>query len=469
MATGTYKKTTNTVATYGENSPSVLALQKELNTKYNAGLKEDSRYGDVTKAAYEKYMGSTTGGGAGTGAGVGSSGGTSSNLGSGNPDDTARYVRTANKNDTDISRLERELSDSRTEAPSLEKIREEKMAGARGVIDAITAQFSKTLADQGVMNSGLNDRVRALNVGAGLGGSDFATAAAVGQEKKNAKAIQLIEQERDAKINEILTGVDSRADEAYRQQREEYVKGLGEDLAAKKAARDEDRTRAKESIAGLAAQGVALDKLKTVDPKTYETLLKEYGGSPLDLETAWNASLPEKMKTQYDQKTIRGTNGNAVILRYGFNPMTGKTESKEYDMEIPYEKLADSKSEVKELDGRLWQISTDANGATVAKPLTEISALTQSMINENNASAEKSRNDANNPAGSFKFTGSQKSKLFSADFNEAKISAVEKDLREYGVKAVLDGFSSEEERAALKDALAGSSLAQEIAAYMKEN
>lgn len=55
MATGTYTKTNNPVATYGENSASVLALQKKLNAQ-NAGkqgwtaLVEDAKYGDLTRA-----------------------------------------------------------------------------------------------------------------------------------------------------------------------------------------------------------------------------------------------------------------------------------------------------------------------------------------------------------------------------------------------------------------------------------
>lgn len=55
MATGTYIKTNNPVATYGENSASVLALQKQLNAQ-NAGqagwtpLTEDGKYGPLTLA-----------------------------------------------------------------------------------------------------------------------------------------------------------------------------------------------------------------------------------------------------------------------------------------------------------------------------------------------------------------------------------------------------------------------------------
>lgn len=49
-----YKKTNNKVATYGEQSDSVMELQKQLNAK-GASLAVDGKYGDLTKAAFEKF------------------------------------------------------------------------------------------------------------------------------------------------------------------------------------------------------------------------------------------------------------------------------------------------------------------------------------------------------------------------------------------------------------------------------
>ncbi len=466
MATGTYKKLAKgATPSLGTSGDAVKALQTQLNTT-NAGkagytaLAVDGKYGPLTQAATQYKAPADTGAGAGT----------TDTTGKETPLDVNRFIRKPNANDSEITRIERTIRDM-TVAPDLAKITAEKRAGANAVIDAITAQFQKTLNDQGIVNSGLNDRVRALNTTSGLQGSDFATANAVGQEKKNAGAIKLIEQERDAKINAILAGVDDRASEQYRQERESYVKALGDDLTRKKQARDEDRTRAKESIAGLAGAGISIDKLKTVDKKSFETLLKEYGGSQIDLETAWNASLPDNMKVQYGQITKKGANGNAVILRYGLNPVTGKTENKEYDLGIKYSDFAKKESEVKEIDGRLWNVTTDENGQTVAKPLTEVSELTRSMINENNASAAKSRADANgtSPSAGFKYSGSQRTKLINANFNDAKINAIEADLKKFGVSAVLEGLSTEEEKNAVKESLKGSDLAEQLAEYAKNN
>jgi len=277
----------------------------------------------------------------------------------------------------------------------------------------------------------------------------------------------MIEQERDAKINEILAGVDQRASEEYRIQREEYNKKIEGDLDRRKQAKEEDRAKATETIKGLASNGVSIDSLKTSDPKSYEVLLSEYGGSQLDLETAWNASLPENQKIQYGQITKKGADGNAVIVRYGLNPVTGKTDTKEYNLGMKYgDFVGKGEGEIKELDGQLWNISYDENGNRVAKPLTGVSDLTRSQINKNNADA---KNTVETKTPGFKYTNTQRTKLINANFNDAKINAIEADLKEYGVKAVLDGLETEEEKNAVMETLKGSDLAEQLAEYAKSN
>lgn len=390
------------------------------------------------------------------------------------PVDTTRYARTANPNDQAITDLEKTLSGAYpTEAPNKDTILEEKRKNAQALVDSIQAEFAKIISDQTGENSKMNDRVRALNTSSGLGGSDFATSNAIGQETKNKKALDLIEKEKAAKIQAVYADIDQRASEEYRKQREDYIAGLKDNLAAKKAARDEDRNKALNSIKGFASAGVDVTKLKQTDPETFNTLLSEYGGSELDLETAWNAALPDNKKVQYGQLTKRGANGNAVIVRYGLNPVTGTTEQHEYDMGIPYgDFVGKGEPELKEIDGRLWSISKDENGNQVAKPLTEVSDLVKSQINENNASAAKSRADANGTSSSagFKFSGTQRTKLIGAGggWNDAKINAIESDLKTYGLDKVMEGLSTQAEKDQLANSLKGSDLAEQLAEYLKK-
>lgn len=423
MEITTYKKTNSSTPVFGEESPSVLKLQQDLISK-GAQIKADAKYGPLTEAAVKQYGQTQTN--------------TEEALDLGN--DKKRFKRTLNANEKAIETTERKIRKVTLEEPDLASITKEKRLGAQAIIDSITAQFQKTLADQGIENASMNDRVRALNINSGLGGSDFATGAAAGQEKKNKQALDLIEAERNAKINEILTGVDTRASEEYRKRREEYVKGLGDDLTRLKQAKDEDRTKAKETISGLAAQGVTLDKLKQVDSKSYETLLEEYGGSPLELETAWNSLLPDDKKIKYEQEVIRGSNGNAVVLRYGVNPQNNKIDRKEYDLGMDYDSFKDTKPI--EADGVLYKRNPDGS-------LTPLTTKTPS------------------DSDGFKFTNTQRSKLIASNFNDKKISAIEADLKKYGVQAVLDGLSTDEEKSAIKESLKGSSLADQLAEFVK--
>lgn len=483
-----YTPTNNQIATYGEKSSANATLQNAINTVSPNKIAVDSMYGDQTKGAYDSLIksGYTYANGAFTktpatpnptvtpNPNIGKTGrmdysdptkpngvwiavDPATGLDKTSATDTGRYARTTNPNDSLIKDMETKLFDANNlSAPDLETIRADKRKQAELMVDSIRAEFARTLDAQGVTNAGLNDRVRALNVGAGLGGSDFATASAIGQEKKNQKAIDMIESEKASKIAAVYADVDQRATEQYTKEREAYVKGLGDNLTALKTARDEDRAKATNTIKGFASAGVNIEKLKQTDPTTYDMLLKEYGGSQLDLETAWNASLPDNMKTQYGQITKQGTNGNAVIMRYGLNPVTGKTETKEYDMGIKYgDFIGKGEPELKEIDGRLWSVTKDANGNQVATPLTETSALTKSIIAKNYADANKQ----NTPTPSFSFNGSQKTKLINANFKDADITNIQNDIRTSGINAVLANPSlTEAQKTAIKDSLKGSAF-----------
>lgn len=364
MADPIYKPLTpGQAAAFGTSGDAVKALQTQLNTT-NTGkagyvpLKVDGLYGPLTQAA-AGYKAPAAAAGAATGTPT-------------VPVDTTRYARTPNANDALIEAAQKKITDSYIPEPNKDAIVAEKRKAAELLVDSVRTQFANTLNQEYAAGDARNSRVRALNTSAGLGGSDFASAAATKQEEGNKKAVQLIEQEREAKIQAILADVDDRASEEYRRQREEYVKGLEGNLDALKAAKEEDRTKAMQTITGLAQQGISIDRLKESDPNTYEHLIKEYGGNQLDLESAWNESLPEDKKTKYSDKIIQGANGGATLFRYGLNPVTGKVDQKEYDLGVSFNTLNGVKPV--NVNGRLFALSTDADGNEIARPLTDMTS-----------------------------------------------------------------------------------------------
>ncbi len=300
------------------------------------------------------------------------------------PTDVGRFVRTPGAYDSSISNTENQLGQFYSDTPiprTYEQIRQAKADEAQKQADMITAQFNQALAEENKAGAARNDRTRALNISAGLGGSDFASTAAIATEAGNKKNVDLLTAEKNAKVNAILSGIDDRASEQYQKERTANLANLTGKLDLQTKLRDQERARATESIKGLAGAGVSLERLKNAEPQAYQTLLQEYGGSPVDLETAYNASLPDSLKVKYEQEIVRGANGNAAVFRYGVDPRTGTLTKQTYDLGVNYDTMKDVKPI--EADGRLYARNADGT----LKPLTDISAKTQSEIYKNNASA----------------------------------------------------------------------------------
>lgn len=282
--------------------------------------------------------------------------------------DVSRYIRTPSAYDTNVEKAQNDLASYYNDGgtpKTLDEIREEKRKQAQASADLVTTQFNNLISQDRVAGDGRNDRVRALNVGAGLGGSDFASTAAIKTEDQNKEIIQARMAERDAKVNSILAGVDDMASTEYQKQRDTKLKELEGNLDLQTKFRDSERTKALDSIKGLAGAGLTIAQLKQSEPETLKTLLKEYGGSEIDLETAWNDSLPDQFKTKYTDEIIEGADGNAQVLRYGLNPITGVMDRKTYDLGTSYNTMKGVKPIL--AGGRLYKQNPDGS----LTPLTD--------------------------------------------------------------------------------------------------
>lgn len=325
---------------------------------------------------------------------------------------------------------------------------------AQGALDAINAAANREVASANEVGAGMNARVRAMNISGGLGGSDFGTAAAVGQEQKNKKVIDLIEAERAAKIQATLDNVADLTSQQYAERRKEYLSQLNTDLDQAKAARDYDRQQAQERLTSLAQSGVNIDKLKTAEPEVYNTLKTLFGGSDLELEGRFNAALPDNMKIKYTDKIIPDKSGNAVLLRYGVDPMTGSVKTSEYSLGQSYSLFTEQKQPIETNDGRLWRTNPDGS----LTPLTQIDAKTQSEINANNALASQRRrtNEDGSTATTAKpisFTPTQKNMLIkNGGLTTSVISQLEKDIGQYGYTKVYNAQTDPKIKKAIEDA-----------------
>lgn len=266
--------------------------------------------------------------------------------------------------DKKIDETTKALESTTGVAPDKATILAEKKAAADAMIKEIQAQFQTALAGENVAGAARNDRVRALNISSNLGGSNFASANAQDQEDKNKKVVDLMTQENNAKVGAILAGIDDRASKEYKEQLATYRTSLEGDLTRQKEAKDAMRKQALDSFAGLAGSGITLDQLKTNEPEAYKQLQEEFGGNDLELKAAYNAALPDNMRVQYTTQTIRGANGNAVIHRYGVNPLTKKLEQEDFDTGQDYNTFTNLGSDIKEIGGAIYRVAKDGSTLT---------------------------------------------------------------------------------------------------------
>lgn len=287
------------------------------------------------------------------------------------PTPVDRLVRTPSTAEAAVDTSRSTLSNyySAETPKTLEQIRAEKQKTAQSSADLITNQFNQLITQDRQAGDERNAVTRAQNVTSGLSGSSFGDAAAIKTEDANKKVIQAREQERDAKVAAILAGVDESASEEYAKQRETTLENLKGDLDLRTNYLNGEKQKAVDSIKGLAGQGITIDTLKTKEPSAYDALIKQYGGSQVDLETAWNDALPDDKKVKYQDTIIEGPKGNAQILRYGVNPTTNTIDKKVYDLDTDYNQLKGTKTVT--ANGRIYRENADGSLTALTDPVVK--------------------------------------------------------------------------------------------------
>lgn len=360
-----------------------LAVPKSQNASYNQRLMAAYKARGVTPPAGSSTpIPSTPTGGGATPAG-------STPTGSPAAPTTDRYAR--------LTQTEKDYEAALGNNGPSEAQLAEKAARVREVTDAINAEYNQLFASENEAGKGRNDRTRALNVSAGLSGSDFASAAAIGTEKVNQKNMDLLTKERAAKLSSAISGVEDRMSEKFRQERLDALAAAEGNMDLQRKIVDEARSRADESIAGIAGSGVSFGDFKTKEPAIYAQLLEEYGGNAVALEGAYNNSLPDDMRTKYSEQIIEGADGRATLHRYGYNPATKKVEETTAPLSANYSDLRGSKvvhyggvSYLQDADGNLKKLDT-GDGPKVKPYVSGKLSLTGEQISEISSGLEQSK------------------------------------------------------------------------------
>lgn len=199
-------------------------------------------------------------------------------------------------------------------------VRESVRARMQAEVDAVNVMADRMAAQQRTENEGQYSRVRALNVGAGLAGSDFASAHASNAETKGNAALEMIERERAANVGAVLGRIDARAVEEVRLAKEEARQGTKDYIDFLKGR----QTEARDDLKMLAQSGARLEDLA---PEQKESLLKQSGYDNFTLEMVYNNARRSAEKIDYQWKTV----GNQLI-GYGIDPLTGEVKTVEKEL-----------------------------------------------------------------------------------------------------------------------------------------
>jgi hypothetical protein len=243
-----------------------------------------------------------------------------------------------------------EFQASRTGGVDEAAIREDVRKRQQARIDAVELAYQDILRNQGRANEANAGATRAVNARSGLIGSDFGNANDMNQRNAGNKAIEAIQAERAAKVNDIISQIDSIATKEIEAKKQEAIGNA--DAYSKYL--DEAQGKAKEYIKGLGAAGMSLDQLKEKAPDQLAALLKNSGMDEFSLNLALNAA--RKPAEKIDWKTdIKGNN----IIAYGLDPVNGQMVYQ--TKALPAEAQG---NDVKILGDEIWSVSPDGKTAT---------------------------------------------------------------------------------------------------------
>lgn len=226
---------------------------------------------------------------------------------------------TATAAETPLDKATREYYENLPRTVDEATIRENVRKSMQGQIDTTNALYDELAATDRTKADALNNRVRGINVNSGLGGSDFATANAVGQEEENAKVVESRNRERGAALATILGNIDSRANAEVKDKTAEADKNSQNYLTYLKGNQD----KAHADLISAAGLGVSYDDFKTKEPARLTALLTQTGLNETQAKALFIANSPEGVYINKDKPEIVG--GNAVFFKQTKDAATGKT------------------------------------------------------------------------------------------------------------------------------------------------
>jgi hypothetical protein len=213
---------------------------------------------------------------------------------------------------------------NRTGSVDENAIREQTRKNMQAQIDATNNYYADLVSQENNAGNARLDKVRAINVNSGLGGSNFATSADLTQRDKNSGAVKAIQNEQNLKIQEVNGKIDEIATKEIAAKKAEAIGNA--DAYTKYLA--DAKTEANGQLAQLAGANV---DLSTLDANRKAYLFKSAGLDNALGELVYNSMKPKA--AQIDYKAEKAADGK--ILLYGVNPTTGELKQQRINFDVP--------------------------------------------------------------------------------------------------------------------------------------
>lgn len=207
-------------------------------------------------------------------------------------------------------------------------VRENVRKSMQTEIDAINSVTADLLAREDQAGQARLDKVRAININSGLGGSNFGSSRDIEQRKLNEQSRGAIQNQQDLLIQNVTSRIDKTAREEIQAKKAEALGNAEAYSTFLKGKREEVRS----DLSAMAKAGMSLDDL---DEQRRNYLLKRGFDDPVLGELWYESQKPKASKIDY--KAEKAADGK--ILLYGVDPATGqlKTQRVNFDMPEGYE------------------------------------------------------------------------------------------------------------------------------------
>lgn len=214
---------------------------------------------------------------------------------------------------------------------SVGDLKSKALAELQSSIDATNAVYGEKLRQAKIQGQGILGSGTAIQARRGLIGSDFGSAQTEGINNSNAQIYNSIEAERAAKIADLMSGAQSKAEQRFAEQRASIEGGLKSRLEFLKGADERAKTAATDAASAFVAQGT---DPSIMDTATLNEYAKAHGTTPEAIKTAFtlNTYNTKQAKIKADQEVANKLAEKGVEnigegqSGYRYNPTTKQYE-----------------------------------------------------------------------------------------------------------------------------------------------